>query len=476
VRRWALTTWVAFALACGYVAIGPLTHDFRDTQLRADEASFVLQALSLAYDGPNLSFDHKDIERWRALDWAPTSGDGLGIREPSRLQPIGLFFKRYQGEGWAFAKPYGYSLYLMPFTGPVGAGAGVSLANTALLLVLVGLSIAMLRLRYRGPEVPLLVAALLLASYARFYAYVPHSELFLATVVGIAFCSVLYYWHTERLAYAFLAFGAIGFGVSEKLAFAVLFAPVVLLILWKERRLAVRLALPAVGAAVLLISVIPYLHYSSWSSPFPYSGERYYAHSSVPFAEGAGYRPTQVEEAGELSLDLGNRLEALAFYFAGRHTGMLVFIPIGALLLAAVLARARRLDLRAAAVLAGVLGYILFYVVLFTDNYYGGAHSLGDRYFLQMMPSLVALAVIAQLGRRLLVGLALAGIALGLLFQWPHHTRPERAFVEVWRTSAPQRAMPFESNQKLVRYFLCREDFCPSRGIQRARALPQQSR
>jgi hypothetical protein len=103
----------------------------------------------------------------------------------------------------------------------------------------------------------------------------------------------------------------------------------------------------------------------------------------------------------------------------------------------------------------GVLFYLAFYVVLFPTNYFGGGHTLGNRYFLQAAPAVLAMVVLVGLGRRAILAGSLVGAALGLLLLWPHHARPASAHVFIERTTALQRLLPFESNQETASYFRC---------------------
>src|SRR3546814_4534723 len=70
-------------------------HDPTSEPVSGDQASFVYQALSLR--GGDLSYDADDQARWLELGWAD--------------QPHGLFVQQ-RGDGWAFAKPLGYSVLL----------------------------------------------------------------------------------------------------------------------------------------------------------------------------------------------------------------------------------------------------------------------------------------------------------------------------------------------------------------------------
>src|SRR3546814_7570190 len=94
------------------------------------QASFVYQALSLR--GGDLSYDADDQARWLELGWAD--------------QPHGLFVQQ-RGDGWAFAKPLGYSVLLAPAMAVAGAH-GITLVGAGLLLAYAGCWYALGRRRW----------------------------------------------------------------------------------------------------------------------------------------------------------------------------------------------------------------------------------------------------------------------------------------------------------------------------------------
>jgi hypothetical protein len=255
---------------------------------------------------------------------------------------------------------------------------------------------------------------------------------------------------TRRPAWAFVAAALMGFGIAEKAAFAAIFVPVLAVLVWQERRRWLKVAMPVALAVVFGIAVLPYLKYSDWKSITPYGGDRWFVVTSTPY-DGNGIRPASfpaTQTATEKLIDNpGDKLEAAELYLVGEHTGLLVFIPFALLAIVAALVRWRRLDWLARALLLGILAYIAQYVVLFPTNFYGGGQSLGNRYFLQMAPAVVALVALARLPKRQTGILAGVGIVLGLVFLWPHHTHPSEAYTSLEVTSAPQRLLPFESNQ-----------------------------
>ena len=95
---------------CALVLVGAALrvaiHDPTDLPVSGDQASFTYQALSLL--GGDLAYDASDQERWVDLGWDE--------------QPHGLFVQR-RDDGWAFAKPLGYSVLLAAGRGR-GRGPG----------------------------------------------------------------------------------------------------------------------------------------------------------------------------------------------------------------------------------------------------------------------------------------------------------------------------------------------------------------
>jgi hypothetical protein len=449
VRPLTVIAWSALALLMGVCLVDTLTYDFTVHPIVGDQASHIFTALSVAGPGHNLSYDQLDLQRFNDLGWAP--------------RPYGLFFQQYGGDGWAYSKPYGYGAYAAPFAWVFGTVRGIAVANSVLLVVLAAVSIATLRLRYRGPVVPLTVGAFVFLGLPFFYAYVIHPDLLLATLTAVIFLLVLLHWRTKHVALAAGAFAVSALLVVENPRALIVVLPVFALMLWELRSWAMRLVVVAVAVLAFGVVITPNLVYSNGASWNAYGGVRYQAiprlGSDVPFDgvhiyELQGWRRIRTGEnwsttriAQKLVENPVGGLRAIYYTFFGRNTGMLVFVPLGFLILALVLARVRRLDVHAWAILAGVLAYILLYAFAFPTNYFGGGQSLGNRYFLQIAPSLLALAVVARVKARALTTAALAGAVLSLAFMWPHFQDPSGAYsVGLARTSWLQRRLPAETH------------------------------
>jgi hypothetical protein len=456
-----LAAWAALAAATVAVLLPVATFDLRDRNPVGDQTSYITQTLSLAYDSHTLSFDAADSHRWRDMGVSREPAiSSLWMQRGWGAEPFALFFQHYHG-GWAFAKPYGYSVFAAPFVRLFDPVPGFAIANTVLMLALIALALWTVRMRLRGPAVPLAVGAFLLASFAYFYAYVAYTDLFLALLALAASAFALRYVDTRRLGWALASVAVMGYGVSEKPQFALLFLPLALVMLAAERRSPRRaVAILGVGILALGISVLPYLYYSDFKSFSPYNGDRFQlalptrgAVVVPPWEGGRSYWSAKFDSAQAGSGTLTNKLEALAYTFVGQHTGILVFLPFAFLLLCAVLARIRSADRWTVAMLVGIAAYLVFYAVEFPTNFYGGGQSYGNRYFLQMAPTVLVLGLFARLPARLVSRLALAGIVLAVGFLLPSQLHPSRALYELWHTSIPQRLLPFEHNQQYAQYW-----------------------
>jgi hypothetical protein len=65
------------------------------------------------------------------------------------------------------------------------------------------------------------------------------------------------------------------------------------------------------------------------------------------------------------------------------------------------------------------------------------------------------MVVLVGLPRRTVLWCSLIGIVLGVVLLLPQHERSRTAHINIERTSAPQRLLPFEANQDTRHYFEC---------------------
>ncbi len=446
--RFGLPTIVAWGIV-GALGLAMLvqvaTFDFRDRQLAGDQASFVLQALSLAHEG-NLSYGQSDIELWRDLGW-----------EKAADHPYGLHLRQNQN-GWAFAKPYGHSLLAAPFVRVAGAGPGFALVNALLVAALFVLVVLILRFRFSGPVVPVTAFAFVGASHVRFWAFPISTDVFLAVVVAVVTYAALRALRDRSWAWSLVATVVMVFAVSEKVTLVLALLPLVALAAWKTSSRRQAAALVGAGLAAGLIFVFPYLHYSDWTSWTAYGGDRYVLTGPAPFETGVASNPVPAGTSEPfspgfvLSQTLGvgtDTVHAAMTYAIGRHTGLVPFMPIALVALALAGWHFRSSDRGPTiAIFAGLSAYIGLYLVVLTDNYFGGGQSIGNRYFMQVAPMVVGLLGVSRIPIRHLAAGAYLSIVVTLLLVPHHHRHAERAFWNITEVGEMQELLPFESSQR----------------------------
>lgn len=423
--------WLLWGLVAA-ICIAAICHDFRRDLIAGDEASYLLQALSLAYDF-DLKYDAGDMARWETIGW----------KQP----PLGLFYQTYSG-GAALAKPYLYSAVLAPFIRLAGARFGVALVGSAVFVLLILVSLKTALLYFDRTVAPLVVAAFFLASNTYFYVFVIHPDLFHALLTACFCYAALLHFRSSSNRLVCLMAVLLGICVSEKFSMLFLLLPVFICAVMKTAWWRVRLLAVLLCAATFGLCLLPYLHYSDYKSWHAYGGARFYSASGLldsqkPIAHGGG-----IVGARLLGLHAGiaELLRSAWYYVFGAYTGMFIFAP--AILLFGIVsccASERRAKIFPWA--AGIGLMVLSYLIFGPFNYFGGGYSVGNRWFLKAIPVAMALALEARLHLATVKRLAVAAAALSLVFIYPHHIDPVHAFQECTRSGWLQRWFPLEINQ-----------------------------
>lgn len=466
--RWSTIAGWALLVALTLVSVAAtLTWDHRDVPTTGDEHAYIIMALSLAGDGHNLSFDAADAEQWREV--------GL----PYAPDPFGFYFKATD-DAFIAAKPFGYPLALAPFVAITNFTTGLAVGNALLLIGLVAVAVAILRTTLTGPSVPVLVAAFTFGGATYFYTYAASVELFYALVTGLATLGLVRWWKRRALGWLLLAFAATGFVTAERPTLGIALAIPGALVLWSVPSWRRRLAAVGIGAFAFAAVAAPWLYYTGGDTWSPYTAPRFYATTPVfetqsPSAFLDSIDLSTVREGGSSAFSpsgaaerLTRHVEYLApntlYTLVGRHTGLVVWAPLAVAALATAIWRFRRLDAMGRACTLAIVGYLALYLLLFTRNFFGGAHSLGNRYFIHASP--LVLGVIAYVGwrARTAVTVGLVSLAWSLVLLWPHHTNPRTAYLRIDRTSAVQELFPFGSDTGAWNEFRCAQAYGVSLG------------
>jgi hypothetical protein len=509
-RRVTATAATVALVLLAVVVLQIVVSDPRAAPLVGDEASFVYNAISLRRG--DLSYDARDQADWMALGWD--------------TQPRGLFLQSTE-HGWAVAKPIGYSVVLAPAIWLFGL-RGIQVTGALLLLAYASCWYFAGRLRWSRSTSVLVAVAAAVASHAWFYAFAAHADLWVATLVGIVVLGCLRAALGRDPRWFWIAGACAGLLATEKSPALAALVPVLVV---TGVRLARQHAATGLGLLILtgVLSTLPYLYYSGGATWSPYGADRFSAPVITPWSGGSGadldrlttdevLSPSFVlEQVRSPSADVPG---ATLTYIVGRHTGVLTFLPIvPALVVAAVFTLVRRRptadpelsddDARAVAAQqrqaargptssegatsaatahelvlpalawAGLLSLVLyvgFYVVVFTDNYYGGGQSIGNRYFLQFSVVALVIPVAAGLRERAALSCTAFAVLWAAFVLAPLFGRSPVMLAELWHTSPVQRQLPAESTQRYAGFWA--EDYlAPTSGPWdwSASQLPSQS-
>lgn len=436
-RPWgSLAAWLIFAVAALRAASVSLTQDFRRHDLVADQASFLYSAMSLLHDH-DLRYSATDALRWRFIDWTSN--------------PAGLYFQMHGGQA-VFAKPYGYSMWLVPFIWVFGPGRGVAVANTVLMAGLVAAVLFLVHKRCSWQVSAWVATALLLVSNVTFFALPIGVEPFYACLVAVFFLAV---WNGSdgSTGWSLVAVAIAAFLVSEKQPMFLVLAPAMLLLLVRQPNWRRRAGLLGAGVAVFGLAVIPYVHYSGGKSITPYGGDRYFSYGGKTWVgPGSDAIRSQSDSMASVSYvtdqlthDPQMKIDASRYFVLGQHTGLLVWLPMAVFVVILTLMEPRRITSYGLAALIGMGAYVAFYVLLFPSNFYGGSQSIGNRYFVQIAPVVAAVLVGGAVRSRRVIAASAASIMIVLAMLWPQLVSPRDALARIDQTSWLQDQMMFES-------------------------------
>jgi hypothetical protein len=453
-----IASWAVLGLLLLLTLIGALRLDRARLPLLGDEATYAMQAASLAHDF-DLTYTRHDYDRFVA-DWG--------------VPPEGLILQSRPGsDRLVYAKPPLYALILAPFVA-VAPVRGPVVANALLLAAAALLAARALRRRV-GPAAPLWVAAFVYASAAFAYVFWGESDLFVFAAVAAGFALVygeddgarrsggpppqIYEGEDTVPPRVFLlrwlAAGAL-------LGIAVVYRPVYLALLVPaflaareapvERRMRAGSGLALGALAVLLLSMG--VQWLAGGDPTGYGGQRQgiYAAQSFPevavpaarwSAEVARQGSSSWLQAAAVRPELNLKLAGwnVLYTLVGRNVGILpFFLP---LLLGFV---AFRGDRGRWAIPLAVAVALLAFLVLRPFNFSGGG-ALGNRYFLPLYP---ALWLVAARRANALWAPAFALLAAPFLLPlWSAPTAYPIAETGEYRAVSPfaRRWLPYETTQ-----------------------------
>ena len=434
--------------------------------LKADESAYYLMALSLAHDR-DLVLAEEDVDR-------------VFAEFPYRWVPNLIVMT---DDGWKtafYGKPYIYSLFAAPFAALFGAN-GLIFFNMALMMGMVWLG-AIYLARFNDFGISALFSSLFfLLSSAFAYVFWIQTEVFNMAAVALSLFLALHRKDEETepslLRYAFSG-AALALAVYNKPVFLAMVLPVAAGLLrpatWRRqgrhrlRGSAVRLAAWGLGLA-LSLGAVAGLATALTGHATPYLGV---VRQGVTVCE-PGVLPVEpIDEAkspgvarARSNSPTGNAwswlfripevrarelAESVSYFLWGRHTGLLLYLPFGALAVVLFLLGSGRRSLERWLVLAALTVVAFFFLIFISFNWHGGGGFIGNRYFVCVYPAFLFLVTRIE-PRWPLAGVsALAGLFLAPILFTPLGAGGPEPTLQRHVRSAPYRFFPLELSLRNV--------------------------
>ncbi len=425
--------------------------------LKSDEPAYYLMALSLVEDF-DLLCEAKDIQRL-TNEFPYNNANNLILMTDDGWQTV-----------W-FGKPYLVSLLAAPAVAFFGAD-GFLATNMALLMLSIWMGALYLK-RFNPDGLALLFSAgFFLLSNAFAYVFWIHTEvLCMASVTACLYLAFTpaeialptgrwgrftrTFWNAaSRPAWSGAAIIA---GAYNKPILALLGLPAIYLAYRAERlRGAAKWLGGATAAGILVCGIaIGFTGHPSAYLGVERSGVRvldFTKMPELPIARSEAYKEKVPDASGPRNSwswifrlpEVDHRLpENVAYFFIGRHTGLLLYSPFAGLCLLLFFVYGRRSPERWG-VLAALAGIALFFLTLIPFNWHGGGGFIGNRYFVNALPALLFLVTRIAPAWLPVAGFALGGIFVAPILFTPFGAPVPSPTLQAHVRNAPFRFFPYE--------------------------------
>jgi len=395
--------------------------------LKADEPAYYLMALSLAHDH-DLRCDLGDIQR---------------LDEEYPYLPVRNLILM-SDDGWNtvyFGKPYIYSLLAAPAAGLFGANGLVSL-NLLLLMAMVWMGASYLARYNSDIEGTLFSLGFFFLSTSFAYAFWLHPEIFNMVSVMTSLYLMFHVddpepsverhfgrWRQRFVTAAPLLSGAVlAFGTYNKPVLAAFALPSLYRLLSRRRY---RDLGAWMAGAVVTMALLAGISVALTGHPSAYLGvER----SGVP-VESVDEMPVEARPITPDAVPVtknswswifhlpqvtaGGLLRDVGYFFYGRHTGLIPYMPFAVLSVLLFLFHGRRSKTRwlTLAALAAVAAFFLLFIPF---NWHGGGGFIGNRYFINAYPAFLFLVTRIRPLWTMFAGYGAGALLVGTLTLTPY--------------------------------------------------------
>jgi len=375
---------------------------------KGDEATYVMMALSVAYDH-DLTYERKDLERYIGIyRWGP---DGVFLKRGKqlRLKTGGAFpfvhLDRRQDPNpnrFYFGKAFIYSVVAAPFVRVLGLN-GMLVFHVLLIFLVCSCGYTFLRARSDTLAAGVFTLAFVGATCIPVYLVFLTPEMFNFTLVFVAYFLWLYKEVTvnegSRLNAPWTDIAAavlIGIATYSKVTHALLMAPIVLW-LFRKRRFSAGLTagIVSVGVAAMLFGVN-----AAVTGEFNYQGgDRRECVTRFPL-DGGTDNAWYTTRCLEMATDEGNVTEGIfanfsdrfthnvEYFLVGRHFGFIPYFFPGALAVLLWLASPERGRGWRWLTFLAVAGSAVGLLIVAPFTWSGGGGPTGNRYFMSLYPPL----------------------------------------------------------------------------------------
>ncbi|RQD80423.1 hypothetical protein D5R95_08780, partial [Methanosalsum natronophilum] len=436
-----------------------------------DSSTYYMQISSISEDY-DIEYRPEDIQR--------------AINNKFDDLPAGLYMIKTDDGRYYYGKEYSYALFAAPLYSLLGVN-GILVFNAFLFWLMILMGYLHLRRTNTDLIALCLSSAFFLISTAFVYIFWIHPEVYNMFLITAGIFFWLTYRHKKDYRFLYISLLIIGIATVAKLPNCLIFMPIVCyeliihfnkyrsnsrykkIIAGDPRKFGLKYIL-LFGILVLLPVILFYgFFYINTDAKTFYGGDRLYYVSDYPFVDGYDSvnepgKPAFSVEEGRLSaliIDLDNANKIfynIFYYFFGRFTGMIWYYPFALFALLSLLIGFVRLldkpfnfnnlsdilitDKEKYLLLLGIILNIAFFIVIIGNNYLGGMHAVGNRYF-YVYPAFIFL--LGFVDPKKLLALSL----IALVFITPVFTDP----INVSATpltlaySFPQKFAPIEYSQ-----------------------------
>lgn len=386
--------------------------------------------------------------------------------------PAGLFLTKTEDGRYYYSKEFSYAFFAAPFYKIMG-NKGILIFNAVLfwLMILMGY----LFLKKKNSDIIALLTSTAFFSLSAAFVYIfwIHAEIYNMFLITASLFFWIHYYENNDFRYLLIASFIIGISIVAKLPNLLLFIPLLFFEVYNRRIKNIALMI-----LIMLIPILAFYGYFYIETGYQdfYGGNRLYFNGEYPFLDtldgqiDVGKPAFSTGDESRIAYTLKKGLEYssigtlikmmynLFYYFFGRFTGMVWYYPFTVFALLSILSlfinslrqngTIQNLCLHIKKhpekylIFFGICLYISAFILLHGDNYFGGQHAVGNRYFYVYPAFLFLFGLIDP--RKLLIFTLVAAIIITPVIANPINNS---ALPETITYNFPYKYLPLEYTQ-----------------------------